>query len=67
MGLLGAYGGPLLGTTSGPALAGHAAGSKLGAPSGVPSALLGASSPQAWLPCVCSAASHRAAGHSLLS
>ncbi|GFH24810.1 hypothetical protein HaLaN_22671, partial [Haematococcus lacustris] len=39
-----------LGTTSGPALAGHAPGSRLGAPGGGPPALLGASSLQAWCP-----------------
>ncbi|GFH17411.1 hypothetical protein HaLaN_14044 [Haematococcus lacustris] len=67
VGPVGACGGPLLGTTSCPAPAGHAAGSRLGAQGAVPPALLGASSLQAWWACVCSAASHRAAGHSLLS
>ncbi|GFH07796.1 hypothetical protein HaLaN_02652 [Haematococcus lacustris] len=44
VGPVGACGGPLPGTTSGPALTGHAPGSRLGAPGGVPPALLGASS-----------------------
>ncbi|GFH21064.1 hypothetical protein HaLaN_18297 [Haematococcus lacustris] len=67
MGPVGACGGPPPGTTSGPALAGHAAGSRLGALGGGAPALLVASSLQAWRPCACSAASYRAAGHSLLS
>ncbi|GFH18352.1 ATPase_AAA_core domain-containing protein, partial [Haematococcus lacustris] len=67
VGPVGAYGGPVPGTTSCPALAGHAAGSRLGALSGGAPDLLGASSLQAWWPYACSAASHRAAGHSLLS
>ncbi|GFH31968.1 hypothetical protein HaLaN_31108 [Haematococcus lacustris] len=46
VGPVGACGGPLLGTTSGPSLAGHAAGSRLGALGGGAPALLGASSLQ---------------------
>ncbi|GFH18648.1 hypothetical protein HaLaN_15488 [Haematococcus lacustris] len=67
VGLVGACGGLLSGTTSCPALADHAAGSRLGAAGGGAPALLGASSLLAWSPCACSAAAHRAAGHSLLS
>ncbi|GFH07242.1 hypothetical protein HaLaN_02019 [Haematococcus lacustris] len=51
MGLVGAWVVPLLGTSSVPALAGHAAGSRLGALGGGAPALLGASSLQAWWPC----------------
>ncbi|GFH14656.1 hypothetical protein HaLaN_10754 [Haematococcus lacustris] len=47
VGPVGACGGALLGTTSCPSPAGHAPGSRLGAPGGVPPALLGASSLQA--------------------
>ncbi|KAL6751151.1 hypothetical protein V8C86DRAFT_2784783 [Haematococcus lacustris] len=46
VGPVGACGGPLPGTTPGPALAGHAPGSRLGAPGALPPALLWASSLQ---------------------
>ncbi|GFH26977.1 hypothetical protein HaLaN_25222 [Haematococcus lacustris] len=64
---VGACAGLLPGTTSCPAAVGHAAGSRLDAAGGGPPALLGASSLHAWWAAHGSAASHRAAGHSLLS
>ncbi|GFH09704.1 hypothetical protein HaLaN_04895 [Haematococcus lacustris] len=48
VGPVGPCGGPPPGTTSGPALAGHANGSRLGAAGAGPPALLGASNLQAW-------------------
>ncbi|GFH06806.1 hypothetical protein HaLaN_01504 [Haematococcus lacustris] len=66
MGPVGACVGPLPGTTSCPALAGHVAGSRLGATGAVPPALLGASSLHAGWAAHGPASPHMAACHSLL-
>ncbi|GFH08711.1 hypothetical protein HaLaN_03722 [Haematococcus lacustris] len=67
MGPVGVCGGALQSTTSGPALVGHAAGSRLDAAGTGPFALLGASRLHAWWAAHDPAPPHMVACHSLLS